>query len=339
MGNKCCKPKEEKPTPQPEPEPEPTDPEYVKKLGEVYIVGVERGRGGFSIVKDGTHKKTAEKVAIKFINKKMLSQNDFILLQREMGTMKRVEHPNLLRLRETFDTDEELILVLDLVAGGELFYKIVERGNYSEKDAAQIMKQVIEGVEYLHSEGFAHRDLKPENLLCTVGPEKKDGRDFAPFRVVISDFGLSKNFETGQLTTSCGTPEYVAPEVITADGTYDKAVDMWSIGVITYVLLCGFSPFGGPSVDQEQYHATLFDKIIKAEYTFPDPEWTNISPQAKDFIKHLLVKDKDSRFTAQDAMKHDWLSGTYGTDAPLAGGDIARRITQYHLQRKEQLRN
>jgi serine/threonine protein kinase len=265
-----------------------------------------------------------------------MSPTDLVLLTREMGNMKKVEHPNVLRLREVFDTDTELAMVMDLVAGGELFYKIVERGNYSEKDAAHIIRQVIEGVAYLHSEGIAHRDLKPENLLCTEGTEKIGDKEFHPFRVVIADFGLSKSFDDGKaLTTSCGTPEYVAPEVITAEGSYDKSVDMWSVGVIVYVLLCGFSPFGGgPNNDP----STLFDKIIKAEYDFPDPEWTNISSQAKDFIRHLLVKDIDERWTAEQCKKHDWLNGSYGTDAPLAGGDIARRITQYHLKRKEDMK-
>jgi calcium/calmodulin-dependent protein kinase I len=114
-----------------------------------------------------------------------------------------------------------------------LFYKIVERGNYSEPDAAKIVHQICKGVSYLHSQGVAHRDLKPENLLCS-----SDNRpEFAPFRVVIADFGLSKAFDDkNPLETSCGTPDYVAPEVITAEGTYDKSVDMWSVGVITYVL-------------------------------------------------------------------------------------------------------
>jgi len=304
-----------------------------RKVEDKYEIGEEMGKGGFSVVKEGTNKKTKAKYALKFVDKALLTTTDSVLLSREIDSLKKVLHPNVLKLIEVFneDADPQMVLVMELISGGELFYKIVESGNYSEKDAALIIRQVIEGVAHLHSEGICHRDLKPENLLCTVGPEEKDGKRYEPYRIVIADFGLSKSFDSGDaLVTSCGTPEYVAPEVITAEGTYDNAVDMWSVGVITYVLLCGFSPFGG-SGDA----SLLFERIIKAEYDFPDPEWTNISEQAKDFIKRLLVKDANERWTADQCRKHEWLSGSFGTDAPLAGGDIARRITQYHLKRKE----
>jgi len=307
--------------------------EDYKKVEDKYDIGEEMGKGGFSVVKAGTNKKTKAKVAIKFVDKAALTTTDSVLLNREIDSLKKALHPNVLKLIEVFneDTDPQMVLVMELISGGELFYKIVESGNYSEKDAALIIRQVIEGVAHLHSEGICHRDLKPENLLCSVGPEERDGKKYEPYRIVIADFGLSKSFDTGDaLVTSCGTPEYVAPEVITAEGDYDKSVDMWSVGVITYVLLCGFSPFGG-SGDA----SLLFERIIKAEYDFPDPEWTNISEQAKDFIRHLLVKEVDDRWTADQCKNHEWLTGTFGTDAPLAGGDIARRITQYHLKRKE----
>jgi len=216
---------------------------------------------------------------------------------------------------------------MELVTGGELFYKIVEKGNYSEKDAANIVAQMINGVEYLHGEGIAHRDLKPENLLCSG--EEEEG--YKPFRVVIADFGLSKIFDSGEaLETSCGTPDYVAPEVITAEGSYDKSVDMWSCGVITYVLLCGFSPFLSST------QTGLFEKIIKVEYDFPDPEWTNISSEAKDYIRHLLVKDPKERWTAKQCKEHPWLSGAYGSNKPLAEGNISDKMTAYNQQRKEE---
>jgi len=241
--------------------------------------------------------------------------------------MKKVEHPNVLRLQEVFETDETITLVMELVTGGELFYKIVEKGNYSEKDASSIVRQMIKGVDYLHSQGIAHRDLKPENLLCAG--ESVDGEEYKPFRVVIADFGLSKIFEGGeQLETSCGTPDYVAPEVITAEGSYDKSVDMWSCGVITYVLLCGFSPFLSST------QTGLFEKIIKVEYDFPDPEWTNISPNAKDFIKHLLVKDPKTRYTATECIEHPWLKGSDQQTTSLADGRISDKMRTYNEQRK-----
>jgi len=294
-----------------------------KEVEEFYKVGEEIGRGAFSVVKRGVNKQSQEEVAIKFIEKKFVDKQDLVLLAREIDIMKKVDHANVLKLKEVFETDETIALVMELVTGGELFYKIVEKGNYSEKDAANIVAQMIREVDYLHDQGIAHRDLKPENLLCSG----ENDPNYRPFRVVIADFGLSKVFDNGEsLETSCGTPDYVAPEVITAEGSYDKSVDMWSCGVITYVLLCGFSPFLSST------QTGLFEKIIKVEYDFPDPEWTNISSEAKDFIRHLLVKDPNERWTAKQCKEHPWLSGAFGSSAPLIG----EKMTTYNQQRKDE---
>jgi len=293
------------------------------EVSDVYIIGEELGRGAFSIVRKGKNKKTGQQVAVKTIEKKFVEKQDLMLLTREIEIMKKVNHPNVLKLYEVFETDETISLVMELVTGGELFYKIVEKGNYSEKEAAGIVKQMIQGVEYLHGEGICHRDLKPENLLCSG--EEEQG--YKPFRVVIADFGLSKVFNSGEaLETSCGTPDYVAPEVITAEGQYDKSVDMWSCGVITYVLLCGFSPF----LSSTQHG--LFDKIVKCEYDFPDPEWTNISDSAKDLVRHLLIKDPKERYTAANCLKHPWLNGDHGSTA-LANGKISEKMQAYNENR------
>jgi len=294
------------------------------KIDENYDIGEEIGRGAFSTVKRARHRKTGVDYAIKFIEKKYVDKQDLMLLGREIEIMKKVDHANVLKLQEVYETEDVIALVMELVSGGELFYKIVEKGNYSEKDAAKIVRQMCRGVEYLHGEGIAHRDLKPENLLCSTDTRE----EYKPFRVVIADFGLSKAFDGGDpLTTSCGTPDYVAPEVITAEGTYDKSVDMWSCGVIAYVLLCGFSPFLSSN------QTGLFEKIMKAEYDFPDPEWTHISEQAKDFIKKLLVKDRKIRYTASQCLAHPWLNGENGT-ADLANGAISDKMRNYNEQRK-----
>jgi len=296
------------------------------KIEDNYNVGEEIGRGAFSVVKKAKHKKSENSFAIKFIEKKYVDKTDLVLLGREIDIMKKVNHANVLKLQEVYETDEIIALVMELVDGGELFYKIVEKGNYSEKDAAKIVRQMIQGVEYLHAQGIAHRDLKPENLLCSM-----DNRDeYKPFRVVIADFGLSKAFDDGNpLKTSCGTPDYVAPEVITAEGEYDASVDMWSCGVITYVLLCGFSPF--LSLDQ----TGLFEKIMKAEYDFPDPEWTHISENAKDFIRKLLVKERHQRYTAQQCLTHPWLNGgENATGDLLANGQISDKMKHYNDNRR-----
>jgi len=259
-----------------------------------YELGQELGRGGFSIVREGRNKSTGEKVAVKFIEKKFVDQEELKLLQREIDIMARVQHRNVLRLFEIFDTDQKLSLVMELVNGGELFYKIVDKGSYSEVEARDIVRQLVEGVDYLHNQGIAHRDLKPENLLCS---ETDTG-----VVIKIADFGLSKAFTNeSALETSCGTPDYAAPEVLRMDGAYDKSVDLWSIGVITYVLLCGFPPFYGKS------QAQLFEKILNADFDFPEPEWTQISSEAKDFINQLLVLDVKKRYNTKQCLDHPWL--------------------------------
>ena len=189
--------------------------------------------------------------------------------------------------------------------------------------AASIVKQVVEGVSYLHENGVAHRDLKPENLL--VGGENEE-------EIKISDFGLSKAFGAGaaaRLETSCGTPDYVAPEVLRGE-VYDQSVDLWSVGVITYILLCGFPPFWGESQGE------LFDKILAADYEFPSPEWDAVSADAKDFISKLLVKDNHARLTAPQCLKHEWLQKAVGAanTAALSTGD---RLGQYAEDRKKGL--
>jgi len=294
----------------------------MQTLGSVedkYELGQELGRGGFSIVREGKNKVTGEKVAVKFIEKKFVDQEELKLLQREIDIMARVQHTNVLRLFEIFDTDQKLSLVMELVNGGELFYKIVDKGSYSELEARDIVRQLVEGVDYLHNQGIAHRDLKPENLLCS---ETERG-----MVIKIADFGLSKAFSgESDLSTSCGTPDYAAPEVLRMEGTYDNGVDLWSIGVITYVLLCGFPPFYGKS------QAQLFEKILNADFDFPEPEWTQISAEAKDFINHLLVLDVKLRYDTKQCLGHPWLKAL--ASSMTANINITSKLNDYVGKRK-----
>jgi len=292
-----------------------------RKLEDEYEIGSELGRGGFAVVYAGKSKKTDEAVAIKVIEKNCVDVSELQSLVREIDIMKKVDHPNVLKLIDIFESDTRVTLVTELVTGGELFYKIVERGSYSEADAAGIVRQLVTGVEYLHSKGIAHRDLKPENLLCSDG----EGKDMV---IKIADFGLSKMFSAGEvLKTSCGTPDYAAPEVLQTDGTYSNAVDMWSVGVITYVLLCGYPPFYA----KEQRE--LFTQILNAEYEFPDEDWSQISEDAKDFIRHLLVVNPEERMTASQALKDKWLAGEGAGDATVA---IKAHLNEYNERRRAQ---
>eukprot|EP01121_Diplochlamys_sp_Union-15-3_P018022 TRINITY_DN6472_c0_g1_i4.p1 TRINITY_DN6472_c0_g1~~TRINITY_DN6472_c0_g1_i4.p1 ORF type:complete len:429 (-),score=74.81 TRINITY_DN6472_c0_g1_i4:74-1360(-) len=262
------------------------------KVHDLYTFGKVLGQGGFSVVKLGTLKSTGEEFAIKIVDKASLAKkNDLHLLQREIEIMKKLDHKNIIKLQEVFDEDNYLYLVMEIVVGGELFDEIVKRGAYSEKDAAALIKQILEGVAYMHKVGIAHRDLKPENLLLQGNTIK------------ISDFGLSKCFDgDGILVTCCGTPDYAAPEVLLAR-PYDHAVDVWSIGVITYILLCGFPPFYGDS-DQE-----IFKKILAGKYEFPSPDWDDISEEAKEFIRKTLTQDPNHRPSAVDCLNHPWVKG------------------------------
>jgi len=209
---------------------------------------------------------------------------------------------------------------MELVEGSELFDRIVAKGYYTEKEAVNIIRQILDAVSYLHEVGIAHRDLKPENLLCSGENEDEI--------VKIADFGLSKMFSAEQkLMTGCGTPGYVAPEVLLSE-TYDSKVDLWSIGVITYILLSGYSPF------YAENEAGLFEKIMTAEYDFDNECWDDISDSAKDFIKKLLTKEPENRLDVQEALEHDWMTNA----APEKELNIGDRLKDYNNKMKEQIK-
>jgi len=287
-------------------------------IQDTFDIKDELGKGAFSIVYLAVNKKTGEKVAVKTIDKKAASTTqDQNRLKTEVEILKKVSHPNIVCLKDMFETSEKLYLIMELVTGGELFDKIVEKGQYSERDASVIVKNLLSAVEYLHSANIAHRDLKPENLLLKGGANDTD--------VMLSDFGLSKIVGVeSMMETACGTPYYVAPEVLSATG-YDKEVDLWSVGVITYLLLCGFPPFYGESLPE------VFEQIMKAEFDYPDPYWTEISKEAKDLISKLLVVDSKQRLTATQALAHPWIQrGGPNTKLNVK----SEKATQYSSQRK-----
>jgi len=238
----------------------------------------------------------------------------------EMEILQKVHHPNIIALREMIDTKDKIYFVMELVTGGELFDRIVEKGSYSEEDAKELVRKIVSAVEYLHSKGIAHRDLKPENLL--VKSLECDTE------VKIADFGLSKIIDQEKMMqTACGTPGYVAPEVLQAEG-YGEEVDMWSIGVITYILLCGFPPFYSESVPE------VFEQIMKAEYDYPAEYWDDISEDAKDFINHLLVVDVKKRLSAKKALEHGWLKTGKAKTGKLA--KFQAKMKNYVAIRKQQ---
>eukprot|EP01095_Lingulamoeba_sp_RSL-Kostka_P009357 TRINITY_DN3231_c0_g1_i1.p1 TRINITY_DN3231_c0_g1~~TRINITY_DN3231_c0_g1_i1.p1 ORF type:complete len:324 (+),score=92.95 TRINITY_DN3231_c0_g1_i1:96-1067(+) len=248
----------------------------------------EIGRGGTATVYEAVHKPSGVHYAVKSINKLRLGKIEWNNLQREVDIMRNLSHPNVLKMHSIFQTPDQYHLILDYMSQGELLNQIFNQGKFTESDAQSIVKQILEGVAYLHENGICHRDLKLENLLCS---EKGD--------VVISDFGLSKFFGRGQLLkTRCGTVGYCAPEVVVGD-IYTDAVDIWAIGVITYILLSGEPPFYGS--DQQ-----VFDQILELEIPFPDKSFEHISTDAKEFICSLLTTAEE-RPTARQCLELSWL--------------------------------
>jgi len=251
------------------------------------------GTGAFSQVRLAESKEDGNMFAVKIIDKKALKGKEDSL-ENEIRVLKRLKHRNVVKLVEAYESKTCVYLVMQLVTGGELFDRIVEKGSYSEKDAADLIKQVLSAVAYMHEEGVVHRDLKPENLLY-YSPEPDS-------KIMISDFGLSKMEESGVMATACGTPGYVAPEVL-AQKPYGKAVDVWSIGVISYILLCGYPPF------YDENDANLFAQILKGEFEFDSPYWDDISEEAKDFIRKLMCVNVEQRLTCNCALQHVWITG------------------------------
>jgi len=295
------------------------------EIDKQYEFRQELGRGAFSVVYMAVNKSTNEKYAVKVINKKDLGKDYEKNLKMEVDILKKVNHPNIIALKELFDTPDKLYLIMELVTGGELFDKIVEKGSYTETEAGTLVRKIVSAVEYLHNLGIVHRDLKPENLLL-----KRADNDL---EIAIADFGLSKIVgQQMMMQTACGTPSYVAPEVLNASG-YGKEVDMWSIGVITYILLCGFPPFYGDTVPE------IFEQIMEANFDYPEEYWGAVSKDAKDFINRLLVVDSDKRMSAGEALKHAWLtSGNHGTGKSLINTQKLKELTNERQNTRSKLK-
>jgi len=269
---------------------------------EKYELAEQLGTGAFSEVKIGIEKDTGLRYAVKIIDKAKCKGKE-TMIETEVKILKRARHDNIIRLYEMYEFNSKIFLVMELATGGELFDDIVKRGKYTESDASSIIHKILRAIEYLHSIGIAHRDLKPENLLLsdkTTHP-----------KIMISDFGLSKLFNEDEIMkTACGTPGYVAPEVLKRQG-YDRNIDLWSIGVITYILLCGYPPF------YDENNVQLFKQIMAGKFEFDRPYWDNISDIVKDFIRKLLVTDPKKRYTVKQALAHPFITKYNSKSQPV----------------------
>uniref|UniRef100_A0A669P7F1 Serine/threonine-protein kinase DCLK2 n=1 Tax=Phasianus colchicus TaxID=9054 RepID=A0A669P7F1_PHACC len=261
---------------------------------EKYKVGKVIGDGNFAVVKECIERSTGKEFALKIIDKAKCCGKEH-LIENEVSILRRVKHPNIIMLIEEMDTPTELYLVMELVKGGDLFDAITSSTKYTERDGSAMVYNLASALKYLHGLNIVHRDIKPENLLVC---EYADGTK----SLKLGDFGLATVVE-GPLYTVCGTPTYVAPEIIAETG-YGLKVDIWAAGVITYILLCGFPPFRSENNLQED----LFDQILVGKLEFPSPYWDNITDSAKELISLMLHVNTEARYTAAQILSHPWVS-------------------------------
>jgi len=294
-----------------------------KSIESAYLLQDKIGSGAFSDVYKATSRTDPPRiVAVKQIKKFKVKNKDDIAA--EIAILEKLDHPHVIHLYEVFDAAEYTYLCMEFLGGGELFDRIVEKGSYTELDAAELLMQVLKAVNYLHDKHIVHRDLKPENLLCASTEEHT--------RIVISDFGLAyqlKDQET--LTHPCGTPGYAAPEVLLKK-PYAYKVDCFSIGVIAYILLCGYPPFFSETDD----NAELFEMTVKGRWEFDSPDWDEMSQSSKEFIRGLMEMSQDKRWTSAEAAKHSWVLGQTSLTR-----DIHRRVSdnleKYFVKRRWRL--
>eukprot|EP00250_Pteridium_aquilinum_P017603 c23700_g1_i1 orf=1011-1922(-) len=261
----------------------------MEDIRETYTLGQELGRGQFGVTRACTHKTTGEVLACKSISKRKLKcKEDVDDVRREIRVMRHLKgHSNIVELRGTFEDRQSVHLVMERCAGGELFDRIISKGKYSEREAAAVFRTIIEVLQTCHARGIMHRDLKPENFLLLNKEEDSP--------LIAIDFGLSAFFKPGDvLKDFVGSAYYIAPEVLR--NQYGPEADIWSAGVILYILLCGVPPFWA---DTEQ---DIFDAILACSFDLTSEPWPSISSSAKDLIREMLKGDPKERITLQEVL-------------------------------------
>nr|XP_045743364.1 serine/threonine-protein kinase Chk2 [Mirounga angustirostris] len=272
---------------------------YPKELRDQYIMSKTLGSGACGEVKLAFERKTCKKVAIKIISKRKFaigSETEAVNVLTKLSVTKRLSFPCIIKIKDFFDA-EDYYIVLELMEGGELFDRVVGNKRLKEATCKLYFYQMLLAVQYLHENGIIHRDLKPENVL--LSSQKED------CLIKITDFGQSKILgETSLMRTLCGTPTYLAPEVLNSFGTagYNRAVDCWSLGVILFICLSGYPPFS-----EHKTQVSLKDQITSGKFNFISEVWAEVSEKALDLVKKLLIVDPKVRFTTEEALRHPWL--------------------------------
>eukprot|EP00049_Salpingoeca_infusionum_P001128 m.45464 g.45464 ORF g.45464 m.45464 type:complete len:510 (-) comp10880_c1_seq3:465-1994(-) len=258
----------------------------VTRIGQ-YVIAETLGKGSFGKVKKAVHSETKHTVAVKIINRQKVKKMDMVgKIKREIQILRLFRHPHIIKLYQVISSPNDIFMIMEYVSGGELFDYIQQKGRLTEPEGRKFFQQIISGVDYCHQHMVVHRDLKPENLLLD-----------AHHNVKIADFGLSNIMTDGDfLKTSCGSPNYAAPEVISGKLYAGPEVDVWSCGVILYVLLVGKLPF------DDDYVPALFRKIQSGSYNVPQ----HLSSKAKDLLAKMLVVAPLHRITISKIKEHEW---------------------------------
>ncbi|KAJ3593976.1 hypothetical protein NHX12_006308 [Muraenolepis orangiensis] len=275
------------------------DESYLKRI---YTFGRKLGQGSFGVVFEATHVETQKKWAIKKVNREKAGSHGVILLEREVNILKHVNHAHIIHLKEVFETPKNMYLVTELCGGGDLKELLQKKSRFTEEESRHIITSLARAIVYLHKKDIVHRDLKLDNILLK-GSHQGDKQGIT---IKVTDFGLSvKKGGVGRenmMKATCGTPIYMAPEVITGH-EYSQQCDVWSIGVIMYMLLCGEAPFISSSEEK------LFEKIKRGELTFSGSVWDTISNAARTVLSCLLKIDPAHRITANELMDNPWITG------------------------------
>ncbi|XP_034951244.1 serine/threonine-protein kinase SIK3-like isoform X2 [Chelonus insularis] len=273
----------------------------VNKLIRVGYYKLEKtiGKGNFAVVKMATHVVTKSKVAIKIIDKTKLSEENLAKIFREVHIMKRLRHPHIIRLYQVMETEKMIYLVTEYAPGGEIFDHLVRYGRMSEPEARRIFKQIVQAVHYLHQQRVVHRDLKAENLLLD-----------ADNNIKLADFGFSNEYTPGMpLSTWCGSPPYAAPEIFEGKHYDGPRSDIWSLGVVLYVLVCGALPFDGPTMQ------LLRSVVISGKFRIP----FFMSAECEKLIRHMLVVEPERRLSITQILAHPWMGGDGVTELEPGG--------------------
>lgn len=262
---------------------------------EMYELKELLGQGSYSIVRLAERKTDKKTFAVKIVPKAQLSRQDEMSLRSEVELMLSLDHPNIVKAYEFFDEDNYFFLILEHLEGGELFERLVEKVVYTEKEARDLAKILLNAIKYCHDKGLIHRDIKPENVLLA---SKTDD-----INLKLADFGFAVKSDSAPIKKQAGTPGYIAPEILLKrPQTY--AVDMWSFGVVLFLLLGGYPPFYNPGDEIKD----IYRKILNADYQFHPSRWDAVSAEAKDLVKRLLSLDVENRPTVDQALSHAWFN-------------------------------